>query len=126
MPKSKRRVIPIKIPAVFIDLIFHSLMLLLINATDIISLINQGFLRKIQQPIITLPTDSMRISTILIGKANNGLKNIIYVRLFILEVLRLFPLKQAIARISERKNTDARRERIPIMISSAACETEGA
>ena len=126
MPKSNRRVIPIKIPAVFMDLIFHSLMLLLINATDIISLTNQGFSRKIQQPIITLPTDSMRMSTIRIGKANNGLKNIIYVRLFILEVLRLFPLKQAIARISERKNTDARRERIPIMISSAACETEGA
>jgi len=108
------------------DLIFHSLMLLLINATDIISLTNQGFSRKIQQPIITLPTDSMRMSTIRIGKANNGLKNIIYVRLFILEVLRLFPLKQAIARISERKNTDASRERIPMMISNAACETEGA
>ena len=77
MPKSNRSVIPIKIPAVFIDLIFHSLMLLLINAIDIISLTNQGFLRKIQQPIITVPIDSMRISTILIGNANSGLKNMI-------------------------------------------------
>lgn len=77
IPKSNRSVIPIKIPAVFIDLILQSLMLLLINATDIISFINQGFLRKIQQPMIIVPINSMRISTILIGKSNRGLKKMI-------------------------------------------------